>query len=73
MTYTIARYALWILLCIPVVVLGFGLISNLLEGMLQENRAKKAKREAKKAKEEKRSSFEDEYFKKRGTERSDRG
>ena len=51
MSYTIARYALWILLCIPVVVLGFSLLGNLLEGVLQENRTKKAKRDAKKAKE----------------------
>ena len=69
MDYTIARYALWILLCIPVVVLGFGLIGNLYEGMLQENRVKKAKRDAKKAKEQNRSSFEEEYFRRRGTER----
>ena len=69
MDYTIARYALWILLCIPVVVLGFGLIGNLFEGLLQENRAKKAKRDAKKAKEQDRRSFEEEYLKSRGTER----
>ena len=69
MSYTIARYALWILLCIPVLVLGFGLIGNLLEGMIQENRAKKAKRDAKKAKEQNRRSFEEEYLKSRGTER----
>ena len=69
MSYTIARYALWILLCIPVIVLGFGLISNLLDGMLQESRAKKAKQEAKKAKEQRRLSFEEEYLKSRGGER----
>lgn len=69
MSYTIARYALWILLCIPVIVLGFGLISNLLDGMLQESRAKKAKQEAKKAKEQRRFSFEEEYLKSRGGER----
>ena len=69
MTYSIARYALWILLCIPVLVLGFGLIGNLLEGMIQENRAKKAKREAKKAKEQKHDALEDEFLKSRGTER----
>ena len=69
MSYTIARYALWILLCIPVIVLGFSLIGNLLEGMVQENRAKKAKRDAKKAKEQNRRSFEEEYLKNRGNER----
>ena len=61
MTYTIARYALWILLCIPIFVLGFGLFGDLLEGVLQENRAKKAKRDAKDAKEKRRKAFEDEY------------
>ena len=69
MTYSIARYALWILLCIPVIVLGFSLIGNLLEGMIQENRAEKAKRDAKKAKEQNRRSFEEEYLTSRGTER----
>ena len=65
MSYTIARYALWVLLCIPVIVLGFSLTGDLLEGILQENREKKAKRDAKQAKDEKRKSFEDEYRKSR--------
>ena len=69
MTYTIARYALWILLCVPVFVLGFSLLANLLEGVLQENRAQKAKRDAKKAKEKDRRSFEEEYLRTRGDER----
>ena len=67
MTITIARYALWILLCIPVVVLGFGLVGDLLDGILQENREKKAKREAKQAKEQKHKSFEEEFHSSRGS------
>ena len=63
MTYTIARYALWILLCVPIIILGFGLFGDLFEGVLQESRAKKAKRDAKEAKEQKRQAFEDEYRK----------
>jgi prephenate dehydrogenase len=69
MTITIARYALWILLCIPVFVLGFGLLGDLLDGVLRESRAKKAKRDAKNAKDQKRQSFESEYKKTHGTER----
>lgn len=61
MTYTVARYALWILLTIPVLVLGLSLCTDLLDGVLQENREKKARREAKEAKQQKRSSFEEEY------------
>ena len=62
MSITVARYILWILLCIPVAILGFSLVGDLLDGILQENRDKKAKKEAKQAKEQKRKSFEDEYF-----------
>ena len=43
MSYTIARYALWALLCIPVAVLGFALVGDLLDGILQDAREKKAK------------------------------
>ncbi|MBO5516990.1 MAG: hypothetical protein J6A42_02755 [Firmicutes bacterium] len=61
MSYTIARYALWILLSIPVIVLGFGLCGDLMNGILQESRDKKAKKDAKLAKEQQRKSFEEEY------------
>ena len=61
MTYTIARYALWILLCIPVFVLGVGLCGDLMNGIIQENREKKAKRDAKSARERSRLDFEEEY------------
>ena len=61
MSYTIARYALWALLCIPIVVLGFSLTGNLLEDVLQQTLEKKAKRDVKQAKEQKRRDFEDEY------------
>ena len=63
MTTTVARYVLWALLCIPVLVLGMGLCTDLLDGVLKENREKKAKKEAEKAKQQKRSSFEEEYRK----------
>lgn len=69
MTVTIARYALWILLSLPIIVLGFGLLGDLMEGVIQEDRTKKAKRDAKEAKEQKRQSFEDEYRKNRGSGR----
>ena len=54
MSYTIARYALWILLSIPVIALGFGLCGDLMNGILQESRDKKAKRDAKAAKDQQR-------------------
>ena len=61
MSYTIARYALWIRLSIPVIALGFGLCGDLMNGILQESRDKKAKRDAKAAKDQQRRSFEEEY------------
>jgi hypothetical protein len=60
MSYTIARYALWALLCIPVAVLGFALVGDLLDGILQDAREKKAKN-AKPEKEQKVDSLEQEY------------
>ena len=54
MTITIARYALWILLCIPVAILGFSLFGDLSEGVLQESRSKKEKKDAQQRKEDKR-------------------
>ena len=65
MSYTIARYALWALLCIPVAVLGFALVGDLLEGILQEARVKKAKQNAKQKQEQKTDSLEQEYRKSR--------
>ena len=60
MSYTIARYALWALLCIPVAVLGFALVGDLLDGILQDAREKKAKN-TKPEKEQKVDSLEQEY------------
>ena len=65
MSYTIARYALWVLLCIPVAVLGFALVGDLLEGILQDAREKKAKQNAKQKQEQKVDSLEQEYRKSR--------
>ena len=65
MSYTIARYALWILLCIPVIVLGFGLCGDLMNSILQESREKKAKKDANAANDQQRRSFEEEYRKSR--------
>ena len=67
MTITIARYALWILLCIPVAILGFSLFGDLLEGVLQESRSKKEKKDALQRKEDKRKAFEDEYRRRHGS------
>ena len=67
MSYSVARYALWILLCIPVFVLGFGLFGDLFESVLQESRAKKAKQDAEKKKEEQRRSFDEEYRRTHGS------
>ncbi|MBR3034872.1 MAG: hypothetical protein IKH87_02130 [Firmicutes bacterium] len=63
MSYTIARYALWVLLCIPVAVLGFALVGDLLDGILQDAREKKAKKNAKQKQEQKVDSLEQEYRK----------
>ncbi|MBQ2095655.1 MAG: hypothetical protein K5772_08020 [Clostridia bacterium] len=65
MSYTIARYALWVLLCIPVAVLGFALVGDLLDGILQDAREKKAKKNAKQKQEQKVDSLEQEYRKSR--------
>ena len=65
MSYTIARYALWALLCIPVAVLGFALVGDLLDGILQDAREKKAKKNAKQKQEQKVDSLEQEYRKSR--------
>lgn len=67
MSYTIARYALWVLLCIPVAVLGFRLVGDLLDTILQDSRKKQAERDAKTAKEQKRLRFEEQYRKQSGT------
>lgn len=61
MSYTVARYALWILLCMPVLILGFALLSDLLGDLLEESRAKKARRQAQEADRKKRLAFEEEY------------
>ena len=65
MSYTIARYALWALLCIPVAVLGFALVGDLLDGILQDAREKKAKKNAKQKQEQKNDSLEQQYRKSR--------
>ena len=67
MSYTVARYALWVLLSIPVAVLGFSLVGDLLDVILQDNRDRKAKKAAKDAKEQKRKSSEDDFLKKYGS------
>ncbi len=66
MTTTIARYALWILLCIPMIVLGFWMFWNLFDGVLQESRAKKQKKDKQTAKTEHRRAFDEEYHRHRG-------
>ncbi len=67
MSYTVARYALWVLLSIPVAVLGFSLVGDLLDVILQDNRDRKAKKAAKDVKEQKRKSSEDDFLKKYGS------
>ena len=65
MSYTVARYILWIRLTVPVAILGLGLCWNLIDNILQESRERKAKKEAEKAKAQKRDYFEQEYRKSR--------
>ena len=67
MSQIFARYALWILLCIPLFVLGVGLCVDLLNDSLQELRGRKAKADAKKAKTQKRYDFESEYRRRYGS------
>ena len=66
MNYIAARYALWILLCIPIIILGFALSGNLFDELLRQLRAGKAKQEAKQAKQA-RGSDSEEFTKSRGS------
>ncbi len=58
----LARYALWILLCVPVFVLGFGLLGDLVNSILQDNKVRKARKDAKDAKARRRDALEEEYW-----------
>ena len=69
MSYTIARYALWILLCLPVFVLGIGLFNSLINEMLSDSRARKARQEEKAKKQKRQTDEEDEYWDKFAKER----
>ncbi len=61
MSYTVARYALWILLCIPIIALGIGLLSSLFNEVLADSRVRKAKQEER-AKKKRKASEEDAYW-----------
>lgn len=66
MIYTVPRYILMILLCMPILGLGVYLFDKLLVEVLDIQRAKRARHEQRQAERRRKELFEIEYRKKRG-------
>ena len=66
MDYDVLKLVLWIVLCLPVAVLGLYFFFRIAGEIIAYQRAEREARRSKKAAEERRKAFDEEYKRRRG-------